>query len=283
MKISLGTAQFGGDYGSFNLRGQVPYAEVKKILSTAEGAGLVMLETARGYGESESTLALLGAPSRFQIVSKCPVLSEEPDPVAALQLAFETSRSALSVSKLYGYLLHNADDLLLPGVWSALKELRDSGRVTNIGISSYDVQMARNYCDQYYLNIVQLPANVLDPWFESVDFPEFVDLHVRSVFLQGFLLSKQVELPEHMLQFSNVLQQFHNDAAAQGLTPLQAALLPLLACNKVAKIIVGVDELTQITEILQAEIFLRNRPSQRFGPYKGVTSNLTDPRKWNIS
>jgi aryl-alcohol dehydrogenase-like predicted oxidoreductase len=280
MKISLGTAQFGSAYGSFNTRGQLPLDEVKELLSIADDANVLMLDTARAYGEAEKVLAKLGAPSRFQIVSKCPELSTEPNPVKALRAAFESSRSVLGVSQLYGYLLHNADDILIPGVFSALKELRDSGRVNKIGVSGYDVQKVRIYCDHYALNMVQLPANILDPWFENVLFPENVEIHVRSVFLQGFLLSKPTNLPDYLKKFSDVLLQFHDQATAQGLAPIQAALLPLLACPKIKKIIIGADTPYQLSEILQTEKFLRGRSSPVFGPYKGLSADLTDPRKW---
>jgi aryl-alcohol dehydrogenase-like predicted oxidoreductase len=280
MKISLGTVQFGSAYGSFNPHGQLPLDQVNEILSIAEDGGVVMLDTARAYGEAEKVLAVLRAPSRFEIVSKCPELSAESDPVTALQAAFESSMTVLGVPQLYGYLLHNADDILIPGVFSALKELRDSGRVKNIGVSGYDVQKVRSYCDHYALSVVQLPANILDPWFENVVFPDSVEVHVRSVFLQGFLLSKTTNLPDHLKKFSDVLLQFHDQATVQGLTPIQAALLPLLACSKITKIIVGTDAPCQFSEILQTEKFLRDRSSPVFGPYKGLSPDLTDPRKW---
>lgn len=280
MKISLGTAQFGSTYGSFNPRGQLPLNEVKEILSIAEDANVVMLDTARAYGDAEKVLAALSAPSRFEIVSKCPGLSAESDPVTALLSAFESSRSALGVLQLYGYLLHNAEDILIPGVYSALKELRDSGRVNKIGISGYDVKKVRGYCDDYELNIIQLPASILDPWYENVVFPENIEIHVRSVFLQGFLLSKPKNLPDYLKKFSDVLLQFHEQATAHGLTPIQAALLPLIACSKITKIIVGTDTPHQLSEILLTEKILRYRSTPLFRPYKGLSTDLTDPRKW---
>jgi aryl-alcohol dehydrogenase-like predicted oxidoreductase len=280
MKISLGTVQFGVTYGAFNTRGQIPMGEINDLLSLAKTAGVAMLDTALAYGEAEKLLGALGAPSSFQIVTKCPSLSAKENPVTALQSAFEDSLANLGVNQVYGYLLHNAEDILIPGVFGALKELRYSGRVKNIGVSGYDIYQAQNFCNYYSLDIVQLPANVLDPWYDSVNFPEFVEVHVRSVFLQGFLLSNPTALPKHLMQFSNVLAQFRAEAAAQGLTPLQAALAPLLASPRVAKVIVGTDRLSQLTEILQAEKTINGLASPILGPYENATSSLTDPRKW---
>lgn len=283
MKISLGTVQFGGAYGAFNTRGQVPLDEVKEILSMAKNAGVKVLDTARAYGEAEKVLAAVNAPSDFDIITKCPALEAESDPVGMLQAAFNASTKTLGVKQVHGYLLHNAEDIVIPGVFEALEELRDSGRTKGIGVSGYDAQKVRDYCDDYSLNFVQLPANILDPWYESINFPEDVEVHVRSVFLQGFLVGDPTSLPSHLTQFSDVLAQFQAEASIQGLSPLQAALSPLLACQQVDKIVVGADNPSQISEILLAVSILSGRTSPAFGPFKGVTSNLTDPRKWGIS
>ena len=171
---------------------------------------------------------------------------------------------------------------MIPGVFLALKELRDSGLVNKIGVSGYDVQKVRGYCDNYELNMVQLPANILDPWYENIVFPDNIEIHVRSVFLQGFLLSKPKNLPDYLKNFSDVLLQFNEQATTHGLTPIQAALLPLLACSKITKIIVGADTPHQLSEILQTEKILKDRSSPVFRPYKGLSTDLTDPRKWVI-
>ena len=46
MRIGLGTAQFGLDYGITNSKGRVPEEEVGSILDAEEAAGINMLDTA---------------------------------------------------------------------------------------------------------------------------------------------------------------------------------------------------------------------------------------------
>lgn len=281
MKISVGTVQFGCAYGSFNPRGQVPLNEVNELLSMAEDAGVEMLDTARAYGEAEKVLGKLDAPSRFKIVTKCPPLSKESEPAKALKEAFESSKLAMGAKYIYGYLLHNADDIVIPGVFTALKELRDTGQVKNIGLSGYDVNNIKSYCENYNLNIVQLPGNILDPWFKKIHLPDSVEIHVRSIFLQGFLLCNPNELPSHLKKFSNILNDFHHQAAIKGLTPIQAALSPLLNCNKVKNIVIGTDNPRQFSDIVEAEKKLRGQKLPELGEFYGITPDLTDPRKWN--
>lgn len=280
MKLMLGTVQFGITYGAFNASGQVQFDKIASMLDMAARAGVRLLDTARAYGQSEAALARAEAPARFGIVSKCPDLGGEANPVAALEAAFDASVAILGCGSLYGYLLHNAADLARPGIWEALCALRGAGRVARIGVSSYDAQEVAQLCATWPLTLVQLPANVLDAWYERVALPDTVEVHVRSAFLQGFLLGDPAALPRHLVPFRGVLEQFRAEAAERGLTPLQAALAPLLASPRVAKVVVGADSPAQLEEIFQAVAVLEGRPLALLGPFVGVTRNLTDPRRW---
>lgn len=283
MKLMLGTVQLGLPYGAFNTSGQVPPDEVAAMLDIAAETGVRLLDTARAYGESEAALARAGAPARFDIVSKCPDLSCEADPVEALEAAFEASVATLGGGELYGYLLHNVTDLDRPGIWETLSALRDAGRVARIGVSGYDAQEVADLCAARPLTLAQLPANVLDPWYDRVTLPETVEVHVRSAFLQGFLLGNPAQLPPHLARFRGVLEQFRTEAEAQGLTPLQAALAPLLDSPAIAQVVVGADSPEQLQQILEAVQALANRPAPKLGPYAGVTKDLTDPRRWRTT
>jgi len=280
MKLMLGTAQFGLPYGTFNSSGQVPSSMASTMLDQAAVAGVKVLDTARAYGEAESVLAHAGAAARFNIVSKCPDLAQSSDPAAALQAAFETSCATLGVSRLYGYLLHNAEDLGRSGVWETLCALRDAGRVERIGVSGYDAEDVRVLCNRFPLTLVQLPANVLDPWYERMELPTTLEVHVRSAFLQGFLLSNPSKLPLHLAPWRATLEQFRAEAAEQGLTPVQAALAPLLTSPAIDRVAVGADSPEQLDDILQAAQALSDEASATFGPFGGVTKSLTDPRQW---
>ncbi|EBA13979.1 aldo/keto reductase [Roseobacter sp. CCS2] len=280
MKLMLGTVQFGMTYGAFNAAGKVPLDQICAMLDMANAAGMRLLDTAHAYGEAEAVLAHAKASKRFGIVTKCPDLSDATDPLAAFHDAFEASYAALGDVPLYGYLLHNPTDIERPGIWDALTSLRDAGMTKRIGVSAYDVDSVQALCARYPMTLVQLPANVLDPWYDRVTLPETIEVHVRSAFLQGFLLSQPDQLPPHLAPWRDVLAQFRAQAASLGLTPVQAALLPLLSCPRIAQVVVGCDSPAQLNEILQAAQSPQTRPAIQFTPFEGVTKDLTDPRRW---
>ena len=68
MKLAIGTAQFGLDYGVSNQNGQVSQYDVERILKAAQTAGVQTLDTASDYGNSELSLGLAGI-NRFEVVT----------------------------------------------------------------------------------------------------------------------------------------------------------------------------------------------------------------------
>ena len=69
MRLALGTAQFGIEYGITNRRGKLREDEISKILSIADSRGVGGLDTAPAYGDSEALLGkLLPQEHTFSVV-----------------------------------------------------------------------------------------------------------------------------------------------------------------------------------------------------------------------
>jgi aryl-alcohol dehydrogenase-like predicted oxidoreductase len=69
IKLGIGTAQFGMNYGISNTTGEVILTEIKEILSLANIEGINLIDTAAGYGNSEQNLGVAGI-EKFKIVKK---------------------------------------------------------------------------------------------------------------------------------------------------------------------------------------------------------------------
>lgn len=276
MRLALGTVQFGLDYGAFGASRRVARSDVAAMLDYAWNSGITLLDTARVYGASEAVLGAEKAVKRFQIITKCPSLDGVADPVETLLANFDVSCSMLGAKRIAGYLLHSAPDLERRGVLAALEALVAAGRVERIGVSTYDFEQAKNLCARYPLTLVQLPANVLVPWFRNESLPETVEVHARSSFLQGFLLSNPDGLPNRFRPWRGILETFRARAAVLGLTPHQAALAPLLHSPHIHRVVVGADTLAQLKELVSAA---GTSPAD-LGDFPEATPNLTDPRNW---
>lgn len=263
MKIGLGMAQFGFDYGVSNRNGKTPASEVERILAVAEANGIHVIDTAAGYGESEAVLGrTLPAEHRLKIVTKAPgfagraITNAEAD---ELESAFRTSLARLGSSSLYGLLVHRADDLLGGGgqLMARMKSLQSAGLVEKIGASVYSAAQIDNllaYCD---IDLIQLPINMLDQrLLHSGHLAKLkkkgIEIHARSVFLQGLLLMLPDELPAFFEPIRGHLSECRAMILKQGVSPLAAALAFVQALEEVDVVICGVNDHRQLESLCKA-------------------------------
>ena len=102
MKIALGTAQFGLDYGVANQQGMISSAEAKSIVECARENGISTLDTAIAYGNSEQRLGEIGVQD-WQVVSKLPAPPEACTDIGDwLNHELEGSRKRLKIRRSAG-------------------------------------------------------------------------------------------------------------------------------------------------------------------------------------
>jgi aryl-alcohol dehydrogenase-like predicted oxidoreductase len=258
MKLALGTAQFGLDYGIANTAGQVAPEAALEILARAREAGMDTIDTAIAYGQSEQRLGDAGVKD-WQIISKLPAMPDGcSDILAWVNASVDASLARLKVRHLHGLLLHRPGELLgADGVqlYRALSQLKVSGKVKKIGISIYEPTELDDLSPQYVLDIVQAPFNVFDRrlatsgWLHRLH-AEGVEIHVRSAFLQGLLLFKTGKLPAGFKRWEPLWASWHSWITEGNSKPLQAALGHVLSYPEINRVVVGVDNIAQLNEIL---------------------------------
>jgi aryl-alcohol dehydrogenase-like predicted oxidoreductase len=263
MTLGLGTVQFGLDYGISNPGGKTPLPEVARILDSAARQRISVLDTAPGYGNSEEALGGLEAARRFRLVTKTPMLNKRSISAAdglTVAATLATSLARLKADAVYGCIVHQADDLLAEGgdyIYEALVAAREHGQVQKIGASVYDARQIDGLLTRYALDIVQLPLNVLDQrLLRTGHFRELkargVEIHVRSVFLQGLLLMSLDNLPPYFAPLHPHLERYHDWLRRERLTPLQAALQFIRSVANDDTLICGINTCEQLEEICSA-------------------------------
>jgi aryl-alcohol dehydrogenase-like predicted oxidoreductase len=285
MKLALGTVQFGLTYGVANQRGQVPLADARDILQVAKASGMDTLDTAIGYGDSETRLGTIGV-QEWRVVSKLGSVPEECDDIPRwATTAVRASLQRLGVSRLYGLLLHRPGQLLEPDGWRlfrALEQLREDGLVGKIGVSVYDPQQLDALCGAFRFDLVQAPLNILDRrlitsgWLSRLA-ALGTELHVRSVFLQGLLLMPADQRPSKFERWASLWAAYDAWLSETGLTPLQACLRDALSFPEVSKIIVGVDSPDHLMEILRS---VEGGASPVPGALAAADPVLVNPSRW---
>ncbi|WP_157676347.1 aldo/keto reductase [Afipia sp. GAS231] len=250
--------QFGIDYGVSNTAGQVSPSEVSGILVTAGDAGIKVLDTAASYGNAEEVLGRALHPGdRFTIVTKTLPLShglEQVESRARRSLEFLGTKTADAI------LVHAAQDLLGPDgprLWAMLQRLRDEGLFRRIGISAYFADGPLQLARQYRPDLMQIPFSLLDQRLlqngEMASLKELgVEIHVRSIFLQGLLMMDPAKLPASLTHAGPALAATRARIGEAGLTPVTAAIGFTLARREVDIAVVGVTKRDELSEIVTA-------------------------------
>ena len=289
-KLWLGTAQFGLNYGVSNATGKVPADEVEKILNRASELGVEGLDTAPAYGTSEELLGELGAPRKFQIVTKTPQLKYDvltAEHGSIIRQSLDASLDKLKTDHVHGLLIHWSRDLLAPGgdhIYCALDALKADGSVGGIGVSVYEPDELFIIFSRYEIDFVQFPLNIFDQRFLRPDVTDAcrkarVSIHSRSSFLQGLLLMSPEALANRVVHARSRLAEFRNAARAVDRTPLELCLAFVASVSVLDAVVCGVAGLDELDEIAAAF----GRPLNcKFDAARFATDDLdvVDPRRW---
>ena len=289
-KIALGTVQFGLDYGVSNKSGKTPEKEVREILSECNRTGIKTFDTASAYGESEAVLGkCLSETVDAQIITKLPAGYATLGHLTSDCLTESLQR--LNLKKIYGLLLHSEEDLhgkYADVAWSELVELKKTGQVKKIGASFYTPEKLLSALRRFDLDIIQVPYNLLDHRFFTAELialykEKSIEVHTRSVFLQGAFFLDAEKLPKQMARFKLSLQSLSHISANHKFPLHLMSLADALFNKSISKIVLGFSSANELREILRAEIseFSNDAQAEVAQVIKTMDSKLIDPRLWN--
>lgn len=286
MKLSLGTVQFGMDYGIANDCGRTSRLEVKKILDCARFAGIKLLDTAISYGESEAVLGGCDI-SRFEIITKLPSLPIGiVDPKRWVVAQIQGSLSRLNVKRIYGVLIHNPSDLMSEkgkALMDGLEILRSMGVISKMGASIYNPKALDGFIGRYPIDIIQAPLNIMDRrlmesgWLSRLK-GMGIEVHARSLFLQGLLLIRPDLLPHKFKPWTPLWRSWYEWLDSHNLSPEQGCLGFIKSLPEIDKLIIGVDNHQQLKHLIEAY----SMPERSAYPSYGCNDDLLlNPSNWN--
>jgi aryl-alcohol dehydrogenase-like predicted oxidoreductase len=286
MKLAIGTVQFGLQYGIANKTGQISEKEARKILKYAKEANIDTIDTAIGYGNSEYCLGSIGVDG-WNVVTKIPEIPKGCLNVTSwINEKLKQSLNRLGVNSVKGLMLHRPMQLLETvgeEIWQTLKELKQKKMVKKIGFSIYEPDELDKLWYNFKPEIVQAPYNIFDQrlkesgWMKKL-YENNVEIHVRSLFLQGLLLMNSRSRPEKFNQWESLWEEWDQWLDQQQLTPLEAALGFVLKETMVDRAIVGVDSLAHLKGIISSSNIQMDNTSHNL---KITDHNLFNPANWS--
>jgi len=287
-RLAIGTVQFGLDYGIANEHGQVDLQEASRILELADSSGIDTLDTSISYGVSEQSLGGVGV-GKFKVVTKLPPIPDSIKDVANwVYDQMQSSLTRLNLKNAYGLLVHDTSQLF--GVngsklADAMLDLKKQGLVHKIGISAYGPDEVASVFQQFPIDIIQIPFNIFDRrmlttgWLQRLN-AAGIEIHARSIFLQGLLLLPKDKIPEKFSKWSPLLNFWHQWLEDNNSSALQACMHYPLSLPQIDRVIIGVDNKEQLGEIIDG-FNPRNRPFI-FPDISCEDEQLLNPSNWNI-
>jgi len=287
-RLALGTVQFGMDYGIANQLGRIPPEEANKLVAQAKIYGIRTIDTGRSYGTSEECLGNIGVKT-WDVITKVPRLEglelrQSLD--SWFQHQLKKSLQALKRSHLYGLLIHHASDLLSESgekLFDLMLAAKNDGFVKKIGVSVYSPEELEAVFNRFPLELVQLPFSIFDQrfftsgWLQRLKAAE-VEIHSRSVFLQGLLLLPAEARPKKFLRWRKIWEEWDDWILETNLDPQRACLSAALIRDEIDRIVIGFDNIHQLEEICRID------PKTDFsGPTFDVNlpEDLINPVRWS--
>jgi spore coat polysaccharide biosynthesis protein SpsF len=226
-ELVLGSVQLGLSYGAANRTGKPTRGTALRLVRRAVDAGILSIDTARAYGDSEERLGeALWGHKPVRTITKLSPLSELAENASraetrvAVDASIAESLAALKRERIDCLLLHRASHMTSHdgAIWERLIELLEDGTVLSLGVSVQTPAEALTALGCADVRHIQLPFNLLDwRWraagvIARIEARSHVTVHARSVFLQGLLANDAQLWPQI------------DGVDARGLTQLMGAL-----------------------------------------------------------
>ena len=282
-RIILGGAQLGLPYGVLGTGEKLNALEINDLFDAANSVGIQTIDTAIAYGTSESVIGDYSN-SRFKIITKLPPLPNDVNDVSGwVRQQIDASLTRLQTNNIDALLLHHPQDLTGEfGVTlkKVIEELLSEGVIKRFGVSIYAPDELTTIVGHFPIDVVQTPFNVFDqritPWLETLS-RNGIEVHARSVFLQGLLISPANARPAHFRKWEAQFNQFDNWVSELSMSAISVCLGVALNQPGISHLVVGA---LSSTQLLETAAQIPKDFSHRSEHMQSNDLALIDPRVW---
>tara|TARA_Y200000002_G_C22675177_1_gene661733 strand:- start:286 stop:1140 length:855 start_codon:yes stop_codon:yes gene_type:complete len=282
-KIILGTANLNQKYGF--LKKSIRFSEFKKIINNSR-KGVKYIDTSSNYTRAHKLLGKLDL-KKIKIISKISIpIRPKINPKLWISKSIEKITSDLKVKNIYCILIHNPNILLkdeYKKYLTYLNTFKKRGIIKKIGFSVYGIKETNILLKKYKVDILQVPMNLINQSFCNKDFlkktkKRKIEIHARSIFLQGILLSSNLQNIRYFKKWKNFWLKYYSWVDRNKITQLIACLSFIKSVKNVSGYVLGIENETQLDKILNC----RTKKNLKFDKFLfQKNKKLIDPSKWH--
>jgi aryl-alcohol dehydrogenase-like predicted oxidoreductase len=284
--IIIGTVQFGLDYGITNKNGKINDYELNKIFNFCNNNNILYFDTAQDYGISETILSEYKKKyNNFKIITKAKFKNKNISYDEIINL------SLLKFEKIDYFLLHSFDDYN-SDIIKKLLEYKKNNKICKIGVSIYNVEEAIILLKDINIDIIQLPTNYMDNQWDNDEFKKLlnirtnIEIHARSIFLQGLLLNFPNKIPKNIEKkdFDNLNYIIYDLCQYFNLSKIDLCIGYINSCKWIHKYLIGIDNYEHLLynfDIINKNIiFTDDQINYIRNKIKNINPLILNPSKW---
>jgi aryl-alcohol dehydrogenase-like predicted oxidoreductase len=284
----LGAAQFGLKYGITNTSGCIKPNEIHDIVSCCLDEGIYSFDSALAYGKS---LDMLAASIPAAIKKDIDIINKFSlkDDLKVVYAKLNNYLASSGFKKFYALLIHDPQEIHNIDTRQLLDffyQIKSQNIVNKIGVSVYDIDQLGMILDKFPIDLVQCPINLFDQSFLSDKVIDAIkerniELHARSLFLQGVLLANT--LPKKLSGLGDLWGKYQLLLKELHMTPIEFIMSWARDKSLVDKWVVGVTSHNELKEILYnykaAKALSKNHS---YNNLSDPTNPLINPSNWRV-
>lgn len=275
MRLILGTAQLGINYGIANKTGIPNCNDIDQLFLICKKNGIEFCDTANIYGNSQRLVMSRG----MKIITKL-----------SLKDSIQTRRdvnnliSEFSYTELDTILVHNTKSLLAdPRNWIELEQIKKANKI-RIGFSVYYPDEVSNLLNKNFIpDVIQVPYNLFDTKFEPIlsKLKRLgIEIHARSVFLQGLFFLNTSNIPNNLNSLIEPLNIFNRFCNHNTQEKIKTSLHFVLQNPLVDKLVVGVEKPNQLLELIDCYNSYEGNKIEFNYEFNDIQKRQLNPANW---
>ena len=276
-KLVIGTANFTQKYGADTFK--VNVNEVSKILNLAKRNNINEIDTAEAYLKNNKIFKKVD--KKFEFISKI-LPNSQWLCLKFCQNQLENHLKKLNSNNINTLLFHDTKILFTKNgkkIFSNLENLKKRNFFNKIGISIYDPGVLNYLTSNFNLDVVQCPYNILDKRILKTGWSRKlknlgIEIHVRSIFLQGLLVNKSIYKKKYFNKWRKIFFNWFNYLEKLDISPIDYCLSDLLNYD-FDKIIIGINSSDDLKKIINFKTIKNKMVNLSI-----YDKSLIDPRNW---
>jgi aryl-alcohol dehydrogenase-like predicted oxidoreductase len=283
-KLIIGTVQFGLDYGITNNNGKINSEQLDNIFEYCNKNNIYYFDTAQDYGNSEDIISKYSKKyEKFNIITKSKFKDKNIEDT--LKISFD------KFDIIECFMLHSFEDYINKEIINKLLYYKQLNKIKKIGVSIYNVEEAIKLLKDNIIDVIQIPFNYLDNQWFNEEFQKLIndniiEIHIRSIFLQGILLNPIIKYPNNIdkNEFNNLNMIINEITTKLNLSKIELCFAYINSFNWIDKFLIGIDNYEHLIlnyNIINKNLKLTSDDIEYIkNKFENINSLIYSPTKW---